>query len=170
MLHNIRADSALWGSHNFGRPCKEMPHSTPQALSCIKVSWRRSVCLEVTVSKNCVSAVNRFRDRLGCLQQLQLWYVLKYNGDLRRFHWHLRIRSDLWNVWHTSQKHVWICNSSLGNGSKIKGVFKSQRILVVYLVSVSTHPYHVLDGKKCRTLKSLFRNVVFTVIVSFTAL
>ena len=26
---------------------------------------------------------------------------------------------------------------------------------------------HVLDGKKCLTVKSLFRNVVFTVIVSF---
>ena len=26
---------------------------------------------------------------------------------------------------------------------------------------------HLLDGKKCLTVKSLFRNVVFTVIVSF---
>ena len=128
MLHKIRAGSALWGSHNFGRPCKEMPHSTLQALSCIKVSWRRSVCLEVTVSKNCVSAVNRFRDGLGCLQQLQLWYVLKYNGDLRRFHWHLRIRSDLWNVWNISQKQLWTCKSSLGNGSKIKCVFSKSQL------------------------------------------
>ena len=127
MLHNIRPDSALWGSHNFDRSCKEMLYSTPQPLSCIKVSWRRGVCLAVTVSKNCISVVNRFLDRLGCLQQLQLWYVLKYNGDLRRFHWHLRIRSDLWNIWHTSQKQLWTCKSSLGNGSKIKGVFKSQR-------------------------------------------
>ena len=79
------------------------------------------------LAKNCISVVNRFWDRLGCLQQLQLWYVLKYNGDLRRFHWHLRIRSDLWNIWHTSQKQLWTCKSSLGNGSKIKGVFKSQR-------------------------------------------
>ena len=127
MLHNIRPDSALWGSHNFDRSCKEMPYSTPQTLSCIKVSWWRGVCLAVTVSKNCISVVNRFLDRLGRLQQLQLWYVLKYNGDLRRFHWHLRIRSDLWNIWHTSQKQLWTCKSSLGNGSKIKGVFKSQR-------------------------------------------
>ena len=127
MLHNIRPDSALWVSHNFDRSWKEMPYSTPQALSCIKVSWWRGVCLAVTVSKNCISVVNRFWDRLGCLQQLQLWYVLKYNGDLRRFHWHLRIRSDLWNIWHTSQKQLWTCKSSLGNGSKIKGVFKSQR-------------------------------------------
>ena len=127
MLHNIRPDSALWGSHNFDRSCKEMLYSTPQPLSSIKVSWRRGVCLAVTVSKNCISVVNRFLDRLGCLQQLQLWYVLKYNGDLRRFHWHLRIRSDLWNIWHTSQKQLWTCKSSLGNGSKIKGVFKSQR-------------------------------------------
>ena len=127
MLHNIRPDSALWGSHNFDRYCKEMPYSTPQALSCIKVSWWRGVCLAVTVSKNCISVVNRFLYRLGSLQQLQLWYVLKYNGDLRRFHWRLRIRSDLWNIWHTSQKQLWTCKSSLGNGSKIKGVFKSQR-------------------------------------------